>query len=236
MRSAGPIARTGSRKPELQAEFKAKYNRELAAPKSQTELKQIAEFFQGRDIDGKKVYGAAIFTERGSEGITMGVANALYPFGFKYQDPKKPYAMTGFVNSDDAVKGLEFYKALYKCCTPPGYSNAYMQEGLDAFKSGQAALQMNWFAFFPGLFKDPNVGGDKIGFFVNPAEKEKGSQLGGQGLSVVAYSPNQAEALVLHQMVRLARRAEEVVGARRLYLPQGRAERSRLRQIRALRG
>lgn len=103
--------------------------------------------------------------------------------------------MAGFVNSDDAVKGLEFYKSLYKCCTPPGYSNAYMQEGLDAFKSGQAALQMNWFAFFPGLHKDPNVGGDKIGFFVNPAEKEKGSQLGGQGLSVVSYSANQAEAL-----------------------------------------
>ena len=183
-------------RPALQAEFKAKHNRDLAPPKSQTELKQIAEFFQGRDLDGKKVYGAAIFTERGSEGITMGVANALYPFGFEYQDPKKPYAMEGFVNSPGAVAGLEFYKSLYKCCTPPGYTNAYMQEGLDAFKSGQVAMQMNWFAFFPGLFKDPAVGGDKIGFFVNPGEGgKKGSQLGGQGISVVAYSPNQAEAL-----------------------------------------
>ena len=44
-----------------------------------------------------------------------------------------------------------------------------MSEGLDAFKSGQVAMQMNFFAFFPGLYKDPNVGGDKIGFFVNPA-------------------------------------------------------------------
>jgi multiple sugar transport system substrate-binding protein len=183
-------------RPALQAEFKAKHNRDLTPPKTQTELKQIAEFFQGRDLDGKKVYGAAIFTERGSEGITMGVANALYPFGFEYQDPKKPYAMEGFVNSPGAVAGLEFYKSLYKCCTPPGYTNAYMQEGLDAFKSGQVAMQMNWFAFFPGLFKDPAVGGDKIGFFVNPGEGgKKGSQLGGQGISVVAYSPNQAEAL-----------------------------------------
>ena len=82
------------------------------------------------------MYGAAIFTERGSEGITMGVTNALYAFGFQYQDPKKPYSMDGFVNSADAVAGLEVYKALYKCCTPPGYTNAYMQEGLDAFKSG----------------------------------------------------------------------------------------------------
>ena len=146
-------------------------------------------------IDGKKVYGAYIFTERGSEGITMGVTNVLYPFGFKYEDPKKPYAMDGFVNRPDAVKGLEFYKALYKCCTPPGLTNAYMGEGLDAFKSGQVAMMMNWFAFFPGLYKDPNVGGDKIGFFVNPAAKGKGVQLGGQGISVVSYSPNRNEAL-----------------------------------------
>ena len=182
-------------KPELQAEFKKKHNRELAAPKTWTEFKQVAEFFTGRQIDGKKVYGAYIFTERGSEGITMGVTNVLYPFGFQYQDPKKPYAMDGFVNSPDAIRALEFYKSIYKCCTPPGLTNSYMGEGLDAFKSGQVAMMMNWFAFFPGLYKDPNVGGDKIGFFVNPSDKTKGSQLGGQGISVVSYSPNRAEAL-----------------------------------------
>src|SRR3954452_19850901 len=70
-----------------------------------------------------------------------------------------------------------------------------MQEGLDAFKSGQVAMMMNWFAFFPGLYKDPNVGGDKIGFFVNPSDKGKGSQLGGPGISVGAYSPKRAQAL-----------------------------------------
>jgi multiple sugar transport system substrate-binding protein len=182
-------------RPEIKAEFKRKYGRDLAPPKTWTELKQVAEFFQGRKIDGKTVYGAYIFTERGSEGITMGVTNALYPFGFKYDDPKKPYQMAGFVNSPDAVKGLEFYKSLYKCCTAPGMTNAYMQEGLDAFKSGQVAMQMNWFAFFPGLYKDPNVGGDKIGFFVNPGEKVQGTQLGGQGISVVAYSDHKADAL-----------------------------------------
>ena len=182
-------------RPEIQAELKGKYGRDLAPPKTYEELKQIAEFFQGREIDGKKVYGAYIFTERGSEGITMGVTNVLYNYGFEYDNPKKPYQMAGFVNSPDAVKGLEFYKALYKCCTAPGLTNAYMQEGLDAFKSGQVALQMNWFAFFPGLYKDEKVGGEHIGFFVNPPEKEHGSQLGGQGISVVSYSPNKAEAL-----------------------------------------
>jgi multiple sugar transport system substrate-binding protein len=182
-------------RPEIQAEFKQKHGRDLTAPKTWDELKQIAQFFQGRQIDGKTVYGAAIFTERGSEGITLGVTNALYDWGFQYDDPKKPYSMEGFVNSPDAVAGLEFYKSLYKCCTPPGYSNGYMQEGLDAFKSGQVAMMMNWFAFFPGLYKDPNVGGEKIGFFVNPAAKDHYTQLGGQGISVVSYSDKKDDAL-----------------------------------------
>ncbi|MGE0212423.1 MAG: ABC transporter substrate-binding protein [Parvibaculaceae bacterium] len=182
-------------KPELQKEFKEKYSRDLAPPKTWDELKQVAEFFQGREIDGKKVYGAAIFTERGSEGITMGVTSALYSWGFKYDEPAGSYKMDGAVNSPDAVAALEFYKELYKCCTPPGYTDAYMQEGLDAFKSGQVAMQMNWFAFWPGMYKDENVGGDKIGFFVNPGEKVPASTLGGQGISVVSYSEKKDDAL-----------------------------------------
>lgn len=182
-------------KPELQSEFKEKYGRDLAPPTTQLELKDIAEFFQEREIDGKKVYGAAIFTERGSEGITMGATGALYAWDFTYDDPPGSYQMEGVVNSDNAVEALEFYKELYQCCTPPGYTDSYMQESLDAFKSGQVAMAMNWFAFFPGLHKDPQVGGDKIGFFVNPGQKVEASTLGGQGISVVSYSDKQEQSL-----------------------------------------
>ena len=49
------------------------------------------------------------------------------------------------------------------------------------------------------------------------------------------YSPNQDEALAVHQVVRAARRAEEVVGARRLLVPQGGAAGPGLRQERAVR-
>ena len=70
-----------------------------------------------------------------------------------------------------------------------------MVENLDAYKSGQVAMQMNWFAFFPGIAKDPAVGGVKSGFFVNPREKVEASTLGGQGISVVAYSDNKEQAL-----------------------------------------
>ena len=182
-------------KPEIQAEFKAATGRDLAPPTTWDELLETAKFFNGKEIDGKKVYGAAIFTERASEGITMGATQALYPYGFKYENTTGKYDMEGAVNSEGAIKGLEAYKELYKCCTPPGYTDAYMGETLDAFKSGQAAMAMNWFAFFPGLAKDENVGGDKIGFFVNPKQATAASTLGGQGISVVANTDNMDGAL-----------------------------------------
>jgi multiple sugar transport system substrate-binding protein len=182
-------------KPELQTEFKAKHNRDLAAPKTWDEFKQVAQFFQNRSIDGKKVYGAALYTERGSEGITMGAANTLYAYGFEYANPKKAYDMKGYVNGAGAVKGLQFYKDLYDCCTPPGHSNAYMTEDLDAYKSGQVAMQMNFIAFFPGISKDPQVGGEKTGFFAIPKGDKQFAQLGGQGISVVKYSDKKDMAL-----------------------------------------
>lgn len=181
-------------RPELQEAFQAEYGRPLAEPTSQTELLDVARFFQGREIDGTTVYGASIFTERGSEGITMGVTGALYAFGFQYENTPGSYDMEGAINSPEAIAGLEFYKELYDCCTPPGYTDAYMEESLDAFKSGQVAMAMNWFAFFPGLAADPDVGGENIGFFVNPAQNQPGSTLGGQGISVVSYSDSQEAA------------------------------------------
>jgi multiple sugar transport system substrate-binding protein len=183
-------------RPELQAEFKEKYGRDLGVPASLEELRDIAEFFQGRDIDGTTVYGAAIYTERGSEGITMGVTNALYNYGFLYENPEKPYDLEGFVNSDGAVAGLEYYKALYDVGTPPGSSNWYMGENIDAYRSGQVAMQMNFAFIWPGVEADENVGGGKSGYFPNPAGPAgQFAQLGGQGISVVSYSEKQDAAL-----------------------------------------
>ncbi len=183
-------------RPELQAEFQEKYGRALGVPATLEELRDIAQFFQGRDIDGKTVYGAAIYTERGSEGITMGVTNALYNYGFLYENPEKPYDLEGFVNSEGAIAGLEFYKSLYDTVTPPGSSNWYMGENIDAYKSGQVALQMNFAFIWPGVESDPNVGGDKSGYFANPAGPAgQFAQLGGQGISVVANSEHQQAAL-----------------------------------------
>jgi multiple sugar transport system substrate-binding protein len=183
-------------RPELQAEFKDTYGYDLAVPETLEQLRDIGKFFQGREIDGTKVYGMAIYTERGSEGITMGVTNALYNYGFTYGPEGDPYQIEGVVNSADAVEGLEFYRELYECCTPPGSSDWYMSENIDAYRSGQVAMQMNFAFIWPGVNADPDVGGDRSGYFPNPAGPGGHfAQLGGQGISVVSYSDNIPGAL-----------------------------------------
>ena len=78
---------------------------------------------------------------------------------------------------------------------PQSQKELLQGDSLDAAKSGQVAMAMNWFAFFPGLYADPATGGDKIDFFVNPPQNQAGSTLGGQGISVVSYSDKQDAAL-----------------------------------------
>ena len=93
-------------------------------------------------------------------------------------------------------KILEYYKELYDTATPPGSSNWYMGEDIDAYKSGQVALQMNFAFIWPGVNADPNVGGDHTGYFANPpGPAGQFAQLGGQGISVVANTDNMEAAL-----------------------------------------
>jgi len=181
-------------RPELKSEFKKKHGYDLGVPANWNQLHDMCSFFQGREIDGQKRYGAAINTERGSEGITMGVTAAMYAWGMEYENPNKPYDMEGYFNSPQAVEAVEFYRKLYEDCSPPGHSDAYMVANLDAYKSGQVAFQMNWYAFWPGVSKE-DKDGRVSGFFANPKQNVAAATLGGQGISVVKYSDKQDLAL-----------------------------------------
>ena len=181
-------------RPELKSEFKKKHGYDLGVPANWNQLHDMCSFFQGREIDGQKRYGAAINTERGSEGITMGVTAAMYAWGMEYENPNKPYEMEGYFNSPQAVEAVEFYRKLYEDCAPPGHSDAYMVANLDAYKSGQVAFQMNWYAFWPGVSKEDSDG-RVSGFFANPKQNVAAATLGGQGISVVKYSDKQDLAL-----------------------------------------
>jgi multiple sugar transport system substrate-binding protein len=79
-------------------------------------------------------------------------------------------------------------------------------------------MQMNFAFIWPGVDADPNVGGDKVGYFPNPAGPAGHfAQLGGQGISVVAYSDEQDAALEYIKWFAQPEVQAALVGARRLF-------------------
>ena len=184
-------------KPELQTEFKEKYGWDLAAPTTFDQLKQIAEFFQKREIDGKTVYGASIYTERGSEGVTMGAMDVLYSFGFKYENPDKPYEMEGFVNSEKSVEGprilqgaLRLLHASRRLQQLHGRGRRRLQ-----IRPGGDAHELRLHLARPAEGRGCRRRQDRLSSPI-PAgpDGDQFAQLGGQGISVVSYSEQQDAA------------------------------------------
>lgn len=179
--------------PEEMAAFKAKYGYDLAVPKTWAELKDIAEFFTRPD---KNMYGAAIYTQKDYDAITMGFENVMFSYGADWKNDKNE--VLGVVNSPEAVAALEFYRDLYACCQAPGLGNAFFQETNDALIKGQVAMSMNYFAFFPALANEgTNPYAAVTGYFANPAgpDGKRHAALGGQGMSIISYvSPERQQA------------------------------------------
>lgn len=171
--------------PDEMAAFEEEYGYPLAVPEDYDQFMDIAEFFTRPD---EGLYGVAIYGQNGYDSMVMGVENTMFAWGAEWQDENNN--VMGVVNSDRAVEALDAYKTLYDCCNPPGMSAAFFTETNDAFISGQAAMAMNFFAFFPALVNpDVNPYAESTGFFANPAGPygDRGAALGGQGMSVINY-------------------------------------------------
>ncbi|MDE0314289.1 MAG: extracellular solute-binding protein [Candidatus Poribacteria bacterium] len=169
--------------------FQAKYGYPLAPPKTYTQLRDIAEFFTRPE---QQLYGIATWYSKEYDGITMGFQQVMWSFGGSYGDPNS-FKVKGHVNNKDAVKALEFYTDLLKFA-PPDAPNYYWQETLNAYISGKVAMGMNYFAFFPGVVNAETnpLSYDKSGFFIAPkGPKGHYISIGGQGMSVSAYSEKQ---------------------------------------------
>ncbi len=165
------------------ADFKAKYGYDLDVPKTWTELRDIAEFFTRPD---QGLYGVAVYTQDDYDAITMGFQNVFFSYGADWHDGT--FNTLGVVNSPQAVAALELYKQLYSFA-PPGTNDAFFQEMNDVFLNGQAAMIMNYFAFFPALNSTQNPYKDSTGYFSMPAgpDGQRFAALGGQGISVNSY-------------------------------------------------
>ena len=172
--------------PAEKAAFKAKYGYEYTVPpKDYNMFLDMAQFFNRPD---KGIYGAAVYTQKDYDAITMGFQNTLFTYGCYWRDDN--YRVNGVLNDKKCAESLEAYKKLYES-GPPGNTNAFFTEMNNYMIAGTATFAMNYFAFFPALVSqgaNPDYY-DKIGFFSNPPGPygQQFASLGGQGTSINAY-------------------------------------------------
>jgi multiple sugar transport system substrate-binding protein len=179
--------------PTEKANFKKKYGYELKPPATWAQLRDAAEFFTRPD---KQLWGAAIYTQKDYDALTMGVESVLFSYGVDWWDSKNN--AQGMVNSKAAIAAVQLYHDIYQKFCPPGLSNAFFPEMNDAYVNGKAAMMMNYFAFLPAVTNqklDPKYW-DKSGYFVNPAGPggKQFAALGGQGTSIISYVSKDRQA------------------------------------------
>jgi multiple sugar transport system substrate-binding protein len=142
--------------PTNMADFKAKYGYDLPAPPTTwTQYHDIAEFFNGKTIDGVTVYGAgtAFKPHAQSYWTYLGIAAAFAktpgnPAYFFNADTMEPQ-----INNPGFVQALDFYSSLV-AVGPPGVINWDVGDIRSNFPAGKVVLAIDWGDVGP-LASDP---------------------------------------------------------------------------------
>jgi multiple sugar transport system substrate-binding protein len=134
--------------PVHQAAFQQKYGHALRVPATWTEFREVAEYFNGKDLngDGEPDHGVVLPLKVGAQGMfhfmslsasfVIGPANPrLYWFD--------PQTMRPLVDSPGHVRALQTLVDLVKY-GPREMVNWDLGRGWDHFLAGRAALAMTW--------------------------------------------------------------------------------------------
>jgi multiple sugar transport system substrate-binding protein len=122
--------------PENQAEFKAKYGYDLAAPATWQQYDDIGNFFT--DKYAPKIYGAGQFRQPAYSQLLF--QERFRVEGGKFFDPE---TMKATVNSEIGVKVMDDMRAENKFM-PPGVESWGFVEALTAFLNGDIAMTISW--------------------------------------------------------------------------------------------
>ncbi len=158
-------------------------------PQTWAELLGQAQFFKQSDLVENGFVWFWCGTPACLDQIQSGVNQLLWAWGGELWDPTT-YQVEGVLNSPANVHALEFGRALY-LTGPEGSGNFQYAEVIDAICNGRAAMTTLWVGFAPGLVDPANCPqADNIGFAVPPGQVAHVLQLGGQPISVSAYTQN----------------------------------------------
>jgi multiple sugar transport system substrate-binding protein len=175
-----------------QAAFKQKYGYQLQPPATWYELRDIAEFFTRPD---QNLYGYLSKFGIPYDVITWDFNQVLWSWGGAFWDRESRTAQ-GYINSPTAVEALEFYKSLTEFA-PPGWPNAAFDETVQSMSQGLTSMIIEWSSFAPSISNPENSKvHDRVAFTIPPAgPKDHYISLGGQPMTISAYSPYQEEAV-----------------------------------------
>ena len=171
--------------------FKSKYGYDLDVPKTWFELRDIAEHFTRPEIG---LYGYACKWGIPYDVITWDFAQVLWCFGGAFWD-RETKQVEGLLNSPESIEALEFYKSLTRYA-PPGWANFTFDENVQSMSQGITSMICEWSSFAPSITDPANSKvHDRVGFTVPPkGPKAHFVSLGGQPMTISAYSPYQQEA------------------------------------------
>ncbi|MCK5566671.1 MAG: extracellular solute-binding protein [Actinomycetia bacterium] len=182
--------------PGNMAAFKSKYGYDLGVPASWDMIADIAEFFHDPD---NGFYGIAIYGDNGYDSLAMFAEQTIRAYGGDLGN-FETFEVDGYLNSDGAIAGLEYYRDLFQF-VPPGFGDAFFIATNDAFVSGIVPMTTNYFAFFPGLSNPAtNPYADVTGYFTCPPQEgvdgvvRQSVALGGQAASIVSYISDEKKA------------------------------------------
>ncbi|HPA46502.1 MAG TPA: extracellular solute-binding protein [bacterium] len=185
--------------PAERSSFQARYGRELTVPQTWREFRDVAEFFT-RPPD---LYGAAMFYSDEYDFITSGFQQILWSFGGEFlpvPDRGTPsrFVKAGMVgdikesiNSPAGVEALTFFIDLLQFNPPDVLDYTDVSDTEGAFFAGKVAICQQWIALMPQFTGALNPYKEQTGFFVTPGQDYHFISLGGQGISLSAYSKNQ---------------------------------------------
>jgi glycerol transport system substrate-binding protein len=150
------------------ADFKAKYGYDLGVPVNWSAYEDIAEFFTGKTIDGKKVYGHMDYGKKdpslgwrftdawlsmagnGDKGIPNG--KPVDEWGIRVDEKDRPVgscmARGGDTNAPASVYAVQKYIDWLKAYAPPEAAGMVFSEAGPVPAQGAIAQQIFWYTAF----------------------------------------------------------------------------------------
>ncbi|HTJ59394.1 MAG TPA: ABC transporter substrate-binding protein [Devosiaceae bacterium] len=163
--------------PKNKADFKAKYGYDLGVPVNWSAYEDIAAFFTGKEIDGKKVYGHMDYGKKdpslgwrftdawlsmagnGDKGIPNG--KPVDEWGIRVDAQSRPVgscvARGGDTNGAAAVYALAKYLEWLKAYAPPEAQGMTFSEAGPVPAQGTVAQQVFWYTAFTANMVKPGL-------------------------------------------------------------------------------